>query len=616
MSSEKEGPPILPLADFNACVLDAPIAALNQVDMTSVSLAYQQASATTPSPCKEVFRLLGEIAGIHLNPAERGRIWGPGISSGNRRSMIPSDIRGEQSDVLEAALPRVEHPALRARIADIVWTNDMRKSGVAKTAIDAYCDCVEGLMDGALKAAYPVGSRDLVDAQTPAHRALQIASATTRRGAPLPDRVIAVLTALYGEALKDGQPVIFSRIVQLCVDYKIIEAKQAATDLETAANAKPDVYAEAIRMALDFAGVLYKRVGDQESQQRCQLGAVRQMLRMRDECNQAGAKAAWVMDALLRLRHIKGEEALALENDLEDELRRLQRASLREMGAFAVNIEVPAERDRIIEMFSEMDFSTALKSFALLDSSPKMEDLKAEALKQGQKSPLSAMMGIKHIDDEGKTVVNTAGAGSVEPPDDWYLNMIARAESLRRAMVVANNIEPVRLRINHTVAVEERHFNPIVWQSVFVPQLQAPLYALGFARFFQGDFPSAAHLLIPQLEPSLRHILKAHGADPTKRRDDATEEDRSLDAIIGNHRAELVDILGAPLLDELDRVFNIQPGPALRHDVAHGQMSAGQCYSPDVIYACWLLYRVCCLFLVEKWDEWVRPGLKIEEPGR
>ena len=63
-------------------------------------------------------------------------------------------------------------------------------------------------------------------------------------------------------------------------------------------------------MALDFAGTLYKRVDDQESEQRCQLGAVRQMLRMRDECSQAGAKASWVMDALLRLRQIKGEEAL------------------------------------------------------------------------------------------------------------------------------------------------------------------------------------------------------------------------------------------------------------------------------------------------------------------
>jgi hypothetical protein len=141
-----EGMPLIPLASFDACTLDAPIAAVNQVDMTTVSLAYQQASAAAQSPCKEVFRLLGEIAGIHLTPAERGKIWGPGTTFGDRRSMIPSDIRGAQSDVLEAALPRIKHPALRARIADVVWTNDMRKAGVAKTAIHAYCDCVRGLM--------------------------------------------------------------------------------------------------------------------------------------------------------------------------------------------------------------------------------------------------------------------------------------------------------------------------------------------------------------------------------------------------------------------------------------------------------------------------------------
>ena len=54
----------------------------------------------------------------------------------------------------------------------------MCKGGVAKIAIDAYCDCVEGLMNGSLKAAHPIS---LFDAQTPAHRALQIASATTKR---------------------------------------------------------------------------------------------------------------------------------------------------------------------------------------------------------------------------------------------------------------------------------------------------------------------------------------------------------------------------------------------------------------------------------------------------
>src|SRR5262249_43374682 len=104
----------------------------------------------------------------------------------------------------------------------------------------------------------------------------------------------------------------------------------------------------------------------------------------------------------------------------------------------------------------------------------------------------------------------------------------------------------------------------------FVPELQAPLYALGFARLFQGDFTSAAHLLIPRLESSLRHILKAHGADPTKRRYDASEEDRSLDAIISNHRAELVDILGAPLMEWSGRA----PAPPAS-DAETGRLSNG-----------------------------------------
>ncbi|MEH2565607.1 hypothetical protein [Bradyrhizobium sp. AZCC 2289] len=202
------------------------------------------------------------------------------------------------------------------------------------------------------------------------------------------------------------------------------------------------------------------------------------------------------MDALQRLRHIKCDEAFALEAELEEELRRLQRASLREMGTVSVDVRMDTERDRILGLFAEMDFSTALKSFVLLENSPKTEDLKRQAMEQAEQEPLSAMMGAKHLDDEGRTVVNTAAAGSGDPPEDWFIRMIGQAQSYRRALIVVNSIDPVRLLIGRKVAIEERHFR---FQSPFVPQLQAPLYALGFARFFQGDFASAAYILFPQL---------------------------------------------------------------------------------------------------------------------
>jgi hypothetical protein len=63
---------------------------------------------------------------------------------------------------------------------------------------------------------------------------------------------------------------------------------------------------------------------------------------------------------------------------------------------------------------------------------------------------------------------------------------------------------------------------------------------------------------------------------------------------------------------EIDRLFNQRPGPALRHEVAHGQQSAGDCYHPNTYYAVWLIYRVCCLFALPAWDGVVAPVLRYD----
>ena len=56
--------------------------------------------------------------------------------------------------------------------------------------------------------------------------------------------------------------------------------------------------------------------------------------------------------------------------------------------------------------------------------------------------------------------------------------------------------------------LDQSHFGPIVAMSPFVPADRTDLYALGFARYVNGDFISALHILVPQLENSLRYVLK------------------------------------------------------------------------------------------------------------
>jgi hypothetical protein len=44
MSREGEEPPVITLAEFEACALNEPIAAVNQVSMSAISIAYGHAS--------------------------------------------------------------------------------------------------------------------------------------------------------------------------------------------------------------------------------------------------------------------------------------------------------------------------------------------------------------------------------------------------------------------------------------------------------------------------------------------------------------------------------------------------------------------------------------------
>lgn len=161
-------------------------------------------------------------------------------------------------------------------------------------------------------------------------------------------------------------------------------------------------------------------------------------------------------------------------------------------------------------------------------------------------------------------------------------------------------------------AVQEQDILPIVGRSPLVPRSQEHLLALGFTRFFQGDFMSAAHLLIPQLEPCLRHILRVVGHDPAKRFGDATEEDHDLRGRLSKQRPELERIFGAPIVAEIEALFHARPGPALRHDMAHGQISTGACFHHTIIYANWLLFRLCCLFVVSDWKAIVAPAIEAE----
>lgn len=611
-TSEPDRFPIITINIFLSFDFEYPISSLNSVQTYSLRKEYlsaaENAQKTGNNEAGQACTLLAEVMGIHFRPTDRASPWGPMMQMDNRRTLIPSDLKGAQTDELFALLQHIKNPILRSRVSDVVWTNDKRKHQAGSLAVEAYCDCIQGLLNGSLVSEIDKDSKATLEALHFLQRALNIAYTISKKS-NLPDRVRAITQQLYKTAYDDQAYYICKEVAELGCYHGILDFGQTAKELETLASSSDDsAYLMVIKGCYDVAAYFYSKVSDEDGQHRCELLAVEQMLAMQAQVSSAGAKAHWVMDALQALRHIPntGDKRAGLEK----ELRRLQEASTQEMGSVSVPLDLSDERSGTLDAFSECDLPTALLQFALLDYPKSPEKLTQEALGTVQTSPLMAAMPMAYIDHSGKTVAKISGATPGKKPDPKWLDMtINRNESLGRHCTVVAGIDPAIEGMTQRFTIVEEHILPIINYCPFVPIPQKQIMALGFTKLLQRDFVSAAYLLIPQLEPCLRHVLRSNGADPTKRRHDSTEEDRSLGSLFDNHRAELERILTPAVSYQIELIFEKEVGPSLRHSLAHGKISAGGCYHPDVVYGCWLLFHVCCRFVMPNWDRLIVPAI-------
>ena len=101
-----------------------------------------------------VWQLVYSMCFMHFKPSDRVEPFGPMAVFGDKRSAIPSDFRGEQTDVLAAWAPSIKNLALRARIADIAWVNNRRNALCGRLAVQSYLECIDLLLAGAGKLRF------------------------------------------------------------------------------------------------------------------------------------------------------------------------------------------------------------------------------------------------------------------------------------------------------------------------------------------------------------------------------------------------------------------------------------------------------------------------------
>ena len=217
-------------------------------------------------------------------------------------------------------------------------------------------------------------------------------------------------------------------------------------------------------------------------------------------------------------------------------------------------------------------------------------------------TPLLNIIPMSVHDDEGKLVAKSPGMMGTKNEEEIAIRHgIVRNEALRRQIVTSGGIEPARRTIMAEHPLSLIHFGPIVEMSPFIPPEHSETFAVGFMRFFGGDYISALHILVPQLENSLRYVLKQAAVDTSLIKTDMTQENRTISTLLEKDRARLDKILGPSIVFEVENLFDFRGGPSIRHGIAHGMLSDGVMMGHDTAYSCWFIFRLCCLPLLPHW---------------
>lgn len=596
-------------AELDQVDFETPIAGLNVIDDQRVADTFRQASqdegAKGNASTALVYGFLQAITEMHFRPNDRGEPFGPrSVLADGSRTMIPADISADVGAILAAKIPSLANPVLRARVADVVWTNNRKLGALPGIAVDAYCESIERLRAGTLKHGSDGGDLSDYDVVARLRRACHIVSQSGGKK-PLPDRIKALVIATredaYARRYKHG----FLQSAALDLDFGVSDAAAVAREAETIHDelqTRGDGHEPLAFLELSARG--FRLAHDKENEDRLTLKAAEScVLTAADLAKVPMLEAHWLTRAIAILGRVRAQK------DRRNELRKclidVQARMMDEFVPIGHKVDVRDVVEAVEKQISSKSLAEALFHLIGLHRSRDPVSLRAGVMEQRKGSILASMFSTGLYDKSGKLKFQSPGlAGADQEGQEQTLRFeIIQSEDRTRRLIVGSAIEPARQLIEAEHAITMEKLFPLIQQSPFVEPGYELVFAQGITRWFNGDSISATSILVPQLENSLRYLLRNAGHDVSTMKNDGTQEDRSIQALFDQMRPELVEVLGEPIVFEIENLFLLKAGPGVRHAVAHGLFSTGHFFAEDANYACWFIYKLCLIPLMGHWPE-------------
>ncbi|WP_404435900.1 DUF4209 domain-containing protein [Microbacterium aerolatum] len=377
-------------------------------------------------------------------------------------------------------------------------------------------------------------------------------------------------------------------------------AADVATHLRSVASAASDVYMR--RLLREEAGAWHLLAGDSQAHFDDVAAAV---LILRDQAvallaehrSDSAARAGKDLElALDRLETIPRIERSSrgidqLHGELTRMIRRAGTATLSFMKSIRREVPLPEELPDLAEAIDGRKLGDALHFFLQWLPLTDFATNKSNSQALVKKYPLSHMFSHVQFAKDGRTVARTSSSDDDLiygiPSHLW--RVMTREFGVRVSFYVHRFLASswTILSAQHPLNIAD--FTFLARESSAVPSGRESLVGRGLHYGYGGDFLTAAHLLIPQLENIVRVKLQDAGV-VTSNSEDGIETEKGLSALMKGEDVERV--FGPDVAFEIRAFFCSSHGPNLRNEIAHGLIDDDHINSTTAFYAWWFIWRL------------------------
>jgi hypothetical protein len=582
-----EASKVVTLANLQALGLDQSTEILDELSSSSRWLAKQAklSKAAGETEKATLFDFLAEISSIQFAPSDLNTPYKPKLQYGGQRSIIPADIPLDVGEAILAFALTLPSCSVKARLLDVVWVAH-RKIEAARGAIAAYLDAGQAHAD----------PRHWVAPAAMLERGFRLARQISAPGI-LDDaerRVQKVIDDIGGQ-----DPLYLSeKLIRLLLEFGRGNSTQNADLAGIAAKLAADQkdYRRA-RTYLTLRADLLTKAGDVDEAKKVSLDAA-ETYAFEADARISGsdpsffAGAHFLKQAIEAFRNIGGQSARV--NALHAKLLEWQRLSLGELKSFSLEFPIGDLPVRAGEHVGGYPLEQAVQRLAMMFDPTSFDESLKQAKELVARYPLQHLLTAYVSDGEGKTI------GVVEPAK-WH-NAEVNDAHLHQVLEFARNNQLVqgiglvvpaaeRVRLEHPV--ERANFIELLTDNPFVPPDRVGLFAQGLCAGFDGDWPVAAHLLIPQIENSIRYVFSGRGLSVSRLDKDGLQREAYLPELL--HSAEFAEIFGNNLSLDLRSLLTERRSSNLRNRLAHGLIGHDELFSPFVAYLWWVTLRLCVI---------------------